>query len=167
MFDQLPLVRMTFVALVLALAGCAATSGHVTQKEPVPEINMQQGVALKGYDPVAYFSNHAPTKGTDQLTYSWRGLTWKFASAENRDAFAHTPEHYAPEFGGYCAFAISRGQIADIDPNSWAVVGDKLYLNNNPFAQEFWDQDRPGNIEAGNVNWPLVPKIPPAQIGTK
>ncbi len=124
------------VAIALSLAGCAATPGRVSQTTPIAPINTENGVALKGYDAVAYFADKTARKGSDQITYSWQGLTWKFVSDDNRRLFAAQPAHYAPQYGGYCAFAISRGLIADVDPNSWAVVDDRLYLNNNPFAHE-------------------------------
>jgi len=151
-------VRIVAVFALLAVGGCAATPGKVSVKDPVPVINSENGVAVKGYDPVAYFTTGSPQKGSDDFTFPWRGVTWKFVSAENRAAFIQAPEHYAPQYGGYCSFAVSRGTIADIDPGSWAVVGDRLYLNNNPFAHQLWSEDRPGNIAAADQNWPLIPK---------
>jgi hypothetical protein len=148
----------SIAAIIFGLAGCAASPGQVSQTEPIAATNSENGAALKGYDPVAYFLTHSAQKGSDRYTYDWHGVTWKFISEENRAKFIGAESHYAPQYGGYCAFAISRGLIADVDPNSWAVVDDKLYLNNNPFAHELWNQNRPGNIAAGDQNWPLVPK---------
>jgi hypothetical protein len=162
MFIQSRLQGPMAVVVTLLLAGCAATPGLVSQKEPVAPLNSENGVALKGYDAVAYFADKSPKKGSDQITYAWDGLTWKFVSEGNRKQFAAQPAHYAPQYGGYCAFAVSRGLIADVDPNSWAVVDDRLYLNNNAFAHQLWSEDRPGNISAGDRNWPLVPKQPAA-----
>jgi len=158
----LPISRRTAtvtLAALLLLGGCA-TDGSVSQTKPIPPLNAENGVALKGHDPVAYFSAGKPMSGQAGIEHRWRGLTWRFASVANRDAFAAEPERYAPQFGGYCAFAISRGYIADIDPAAWAVERGKLYLNNNAFAHQLWEVDRPGNIAAGERNWPLVPKLP-------
>ena len=142
------------------MTACAATSGKVSQTRPVDELNLQHGVALKGYDPVAYFAAGAAANGSAANSYQWQGATWLFSTPEHREAFMADPAHYAPEFGGYCAFAVSRGTTADADPHQWAIVDGKLYVNNNAFAKKLWDQDRPANIVAGDANWPLIPKRP-------
>ena len=145
---------------VMIIAACAATPGKVSQTKPVASLNLRQGVALKGYDPVAYFDEGAPTVGDPAIRYQWQGATWLFSTPAHRERFVAAPARYAPQYGGYCAFAVSRGAIADADPDQWAVVDGKLYVNNNAFAKKFWDQDRPANIEAGDSNWPLIPKYP-------
>jgi hypothetical protein len=150
--------RICVAALMFALCACAATPGKVLQSESVAPINSDDDVAIKGYDPVAYFTGRKPMVGSPAIEQTWHGIKWRFASRENRDAFIAAPETYAPQFGGYCSFAVSRGTVADIDPHQWAVVDGKLYLNNNGFAQSLWDKDRPGNITAGEINWPLIPK---------
>jgi YHS domain-containing protein len=144
----------------MIVAACAATPGKVSQTQPVDELNLRQGVALKGYDPVAYYADGAPAAGDPAITYQWQGATWLFSTAEHREVFKADPAHYAPQFGGYCAFAVSRGTTADADPQQWAIVDGKLYVNNNAFAKKLWDQDRPGNIVAGDTNWPLIPRRP-------
>ena len=156
------LARALAVAAAVAVSGCA-TYGSVSQKEPVSPVNIAHGVAVKGYDPVAYFEDRKPVEGHPEITAQHDGVTYRFASEAHRQTFQAKPEHYAPQFGGFCAFAISRGMIADVDPTQWAVVGDHLYLNNNAVAQQIWDIDRPGNIRAGDRNWPLVPKLPQPQ----
>lgn len=153
-----PFLMILLTALMVA--GCAATPGKISVTKPVPELNTADGLALRGYDAVAYFTDGKPVRGSDAHTYEWRGAKWTFASAQHRDAFVSDPGRYAPAFGGYCAFAVSRGTTADGDPHQWAVVDDKLYLNTNAFAQQLWNNDRPGNIAAGAVNWPLIPKAP-------
>jgi len=114
------------------------------------------GGAIRGYDPVAYFTERRPVKGGDTHTLEYLSATWKFASAENRAAFEAAPEKYAPQYGGYCAFAVSRGYTASIDPEAWTIVDDKLYLNYSKSVRESWSQDIPGNIEKANANWPAV-----------
>ena len=150
------------LAVLAVIAACAATPGRISQTEPVDEINKQQGLALEGYDPVAYFTEGKPVAGSDAASYHWRGATWQFSTPEHRDAFIADPERYAPQFGGYCAFAMSRGTTVDGDPHQWAIVDGKLYVNNNPLAMTLWNQHRPASIKAGNVNWPLIPKLPSA-----
>lgn len=151
-------MRALWLGAALMVGGCAV-QGHVSQSTPIAAVNTQDGVALKGYDPVAYVTDVRPVKGDPRFTATWNGATYQFASAEHRDRFLADPGKYAPQYGGYCAFAISRGRIADIDPDQWARVNGKLYLNNNAFAQAAWSVDRPGNIAAGDSNWPLVPKL--------
>ena len=86
-------------------------------------------------------------------------LAVSFASAENRNLFVEMPEKFLPQYGGYCAFAIALNQIADIEPDQWAIVNNKLYLNNGFLAQTLWSLDKAGNIARGDQNWPLVPKL--------
>jgi hypothetical protein len=149
---------------VVIIAACAATPGKVSQTKPVALLNLRQGVALKGYDPVAYFAEGAPTAGDPAIRYQWQGATWLFSTPAHRARFMADPARYAPQFGGYCAFAVSRGTTADADPGQWAVVDGKLYVNNNVFAKKLWDQDRPANIDAGDSNWPLIPKYPAGSL---
>jgi hypothetical protein len=154
-------VRQMFALLALTLiAACAATPNKVSQVRAVDEIDLQKGFGLKGYDPVAYFAEGRPAAGNASISYQWRGATWLFATKEHRAAFVADPVRYAPQFGGYCAFAVSRGTTADGDPLQWAVVDNKLYVNTNAFAMALWNGDRPGNIQAGNSNWPSIPKRP-------
>jgi YHS domain-containing protein len=121
-------------------------------------VNTADGLALKGYDPVAYFTDGQPTKGADQYSFQWKGVTCRFASAENLKRFKADPEKYLPQYGGYCAYAMSLDRIADIDPHRWAIVGGKLYLNNDFLAQNLWSLNKSGNIASADRNWPLYPK---------
>jgi YHS domain-containing protein len=135
---------------VWAVAGSPAT--------PVAPVNTTDGLALKGYDPVAYFTDEHPKKGEDQYSFQWKGVTYRFASAENLKRFKADPEKYLPQYGGYCAYAMSLDRIADIDPHRWAIVGGKLYLNNGFIAQDLWSLNKSGNIASADHNWPLYPK---------
>ena len=139
------------VALILA-----AVFGANAQKN---EVYAPKGNAINGYDPVAFFTMSKPVMGSDDYTFMYKDVKWKFSSKENRDAFQANPEHYAPQYGGYCAFAIALNQIADIDPDKWAIVDNKLYLNNSFISQTLWSFDKTGNIARGDHNWPLVPKL--------
>jgi hypothetical protein len=128
--------------------------------KPVPALNLVHGAALRGYDAVAYFTDSQPVSGSDANTYVWQGANWKFSTPDHLRAFAAQPGRYAPQYGGYCAFAVSRGTTADGDPLQWAVVDGKLYVNNNAFAMHLWNEDRSGNVAAGDINWPLIPRQP-------
>ena len=139
------------IVLLLALAP-TAIAGKV---DPVYQ---QGGLAIRGYDAVAYYQQSAPVKGSSQFSYQWRGATWLFASAENRDRFQADPERYAPQYGGYCAYAVSKGHTASIDPEAWKIVDGKLYLNYSKGVQKKWEQDVPGNIVKADKNWPDLHK---------
>ena len=142
-------------------AGCTdslqSTSDKTeTQAEAKPSVFAEDGVAIQGYDPVAYFSESKPVKGSNEFSYEWQGATWHFSNAENRDLFAAEPDKYAPQYGGYCAWAVKEGTTAPIDPQAWKIVDGKLYLNLNPNIQKRWEEDIPGNIAKADQNWPEV-----------
>ena len=121
-----------------------------------PQIYAEDGIAVDGSDVVAYFTQGMPVAGSADISYDWMGATWLFSTEENRDMFAATPDAYAPQFGGYCAYAVSQGYTAPTIPEAWRIVDGKLYLNFSLRAQELWLQDVPGNIAKGNANWPGV-----------
>lgn len=112
--------------------------------------------ALNGYDAVAYFTDGKPVRGRSEFSYSWKGATWLFANQKNLDAFKAKPEAFAPQFGGYCAWAVSQGYTAKGDPNHWKIFDGKLYLNYDARVQRDWERDIPGHISKGNGNWPAV-----------
>lgn len=158
-----PLRGIAAVALVLAFAVLAVPGSAVAAPSPVKPVNADDGLALKGYDPVAYFTTGRPTPGREQFTHRYRGAAYRFASAENRDRFAAAPEAYAPQYGGYCAYAISINRIADIDPARWAIVDGKLYLNNNRLSHLLWSANKPGHIRSGDRYWAEFPKAADAE----
>ena len=138
------------VLAVLLVVAAAAVA-------PAQQVNSGRGgVAVKGYDVVAYVTAGRPMEGSEQFVHRIGATTYRFASAANRDAFAKEPERYLPQFGGFCAYAVSRGYTADIDPQAWRIVDGKLYLNYNRGAQEKWEQDVAGNISKGEANWPAL-----------
>ncbi|MEO0633050.1 MAG: YHS domain-containing (seleno)protein [Pseudomonadota bacterium] len=120
------------------------------------EVYSENGIAVDGTDVVAYFTKGAPVTGNPELAYKWNGATWHFSSAENRDAFAADPAGYAPQYGGYCAYAVSEGYTASTVPDAWKIVDGKLYLNYSRRVQRWWERDIPGRIADGNANWPTV-----------
>ncbi|NNK58126.1 MAG: YHS domain protein [Desulfofustis sp.] len=116
-----------------------------------------RGLAIKGYDAVAFFKDSTPVEGSKEYELTWKEVKWRFASAENRDLFEADPENYAPQYGGYCAWAVAQGSTASVDPkNAWVIVAGKLYLNYNKEIQTKWAKDIPGNIAKADANWPGV-----------
>ncbi len=116
------------------------------------------GVAIKGYDAVAYFADGKPVKGESDYSYEWNGAEWRFSSAAHRDLFKADPVKYAPQYGGYCAWAVSRGYAAGIDPEAWKIVNGRLYLNYSMKVQKQWAEDIPGNVAKAEENWPEILK---------
>jgi len=115
------------------------------------------GVAIEGYDTVAYFTDGEAKKGSEEFAYDWLGATWYFANAEHRDLFAEHPVRYAPQYGGHCAVGTASGEsTANIDPEAWSIVDGKLYLQYSQGAQEEWEQDRANMIAAADEKWPEV-----------
>ena len=110
-------------------------------------------VAIHGYDPVAYFDQGRPIQGEKALAAEWRGASWRFASATHRETFLKDPERYAPQYGGYCAWAMTRGEFADVDPTAWRIVSGKLFLNYDAAVQKKWERDVPGHILAADRRW--------------
>jgi len=137
--------------------------GRAEGVEPVNRSS--DGLALRGYDAVAYFSEGAAVEGRAEFAHQWNGARWLFKSAENRDAFAREPEAYAPQYGGYCSYAVAHGYTADADPQAWKVVGGKLYLNYNADVRLLWEQDIPGFLQKSEQNWPQFLKRKPEHKG--
>jgi len=102
---------------------------------------------------VAYHTEGKAVEGNAEFTHQWRGATWRFASAENRDRFIAAPERYAPQYGGYCSWAVSHGYTANGDPKAWKVVDGKLYLNYNDAVKKKWEEGEREYIEQGDHNW--------------
>jgi YHS domain-containing protein len=145
-------MRFVPAIFLLSFAGAALAPA----KSPVDPVNQSKGVAIKGYDPVAYFTQSKPVKGSAGINFSWGGATWWFASREDRDAFQADPSKYAPQFGGYCAWAVGHNYTADTDPAAWKIVDGKLYLNYSRDIQKKWEVEQPKLIEEATRNWPAL-----------
>ncbi len=143
----------TLVSVLVGIAVAGIPAAHALS--PVNK-TLLAGVALDGYDPVAYFTDGEPVEGKKEHSLEWSGATWRFVSAAHREEFQKTPEKYAPQYGGYCAWAVAQNYTADSDPEAWTIVGDKLYLNYSKKVMEQWQQDVPGNIAKANGNWPKL-----------
>lgn len=144
-----------FLTLIAALFAVFAPVPATAAPAP-PVSATQEGVAIRGYDPVAFFTLGRPQEGAPAYSYDYQGATWRFASAENLAAFKADPSRYAPQFGGYCAWAVSQHYLAPGDPNFWKIVDRKLYLNANARAKELWEADQADAIRRGHSNWPAV-----------
>jgi hypothetical protein len=137
-----------------ALGGLLLHAGPVHALHPV--WSNWRGLAVAGYDSVAYFTDGKAVAGSPDFTTEWNGATWRFASAAHRDVFVAEPAKYAPQFGGYCAWAVAQNDTAGIDPESWRIVDGKLYLNYSKDIQAKWERDVPGNIRKADANWPKL-----------
>ena len=140
------LVVLTLLAFVIG----PAFAGEYFEKD---------GVAISGYDPVAYFVEMKPVKGSPEFHAEYQGSTFYFSSAANRDTFAANPDKFAPQYGCYCAFGMAKGYKAVIAPAAFTVVDDKLYLNYSESVRSQWKLDIPGYIRKAHENWPDVKKL--------
>ncbi len=131
---------------------CAATS----ESAPSVYTESSSGLAIRGTDPVAYFTEGKAVQGDSEYETEYQGAVWRFSNAENQELFESDPEAYAPQYGGYCAKALSEGNVVSTDPESWKIVDDKLYLNYSPEVQQQWVQDIEGNIKLADEKWPDV-----------
>jgi YHS domain-containing protein len=152
----------------VVVIGIAAAIGafSLRRADGVEPVNKDSaGRALRGYDAVAYFREARAAEGRAEFEHTWNGTRWLFASAENRDAFAREPEAYAPQYGGYCSYAVAHGYTADGDPRAWKIVGGKLYLNYNEQVRQLWGLDIPGYLQKSETHWPRFVKHKPEHKG--
>jgi YHS domain-containing protein len=139
-----------FSILLIVVAAMAATC---SRPESLGLNTDASGSALRGYDAVAYFAVDSAVKGDPKFEYAWNGAKWFFSSEENMTKFKADPEAFAPQFGGYCAYAVSEGYTADADPEAWKIVDGKLYLNYNREVQNIWEKNEAERIANGKKNW--------------
>lgn len=127
----------------------------IIMAQPV-KINSKDGIAIKGYDPVAYFTLGKAIKGLPDFSYKWGGTTWQFSVKAHLDSFVVRPEKYVPQYGGYCAFGCSENHLSPTDPEAWTIVNGKLYLNYNLRTRVAWLQDTTTRIKNANMYWPSL-----------
>jgi hypothetical protein len=140
--------------VVLIVALTIASYFAFATKPAITAINVDSNlVAIHGYDTVAYFTEAKPTKGKKEFKHVWQDANWHFASTTNRDLFATNPDRYAPQYGGYCALGIAAGEFAQIDPEAWAIIDDKLYLNKSKFYLKEWAKAPKAHIFVSEHNW--------------
>jgi hypothetical protein len=150
-----------FAVAMMILAAPASVVVPTVASAAVPgstsAVNVDgSGLALRGYDPVAYFDGGAPTRGIETISATYDGARYVFASEAHRQAFQADPQRYIPEFGGYCAIGTSFGEKVDADPETGRVVNGKLYVNFDKRAQALFNKDVPGTISRADQNWPTV-----------
>jgi YHS domain-containing protein len=140
---------------VFAVVAVTAETGPVLADESV-NTGYFGGVAIMGYDPVAYFTDNRAVKGSEKYSYDWLGTPWHFASREHQEMFTADPIKYAPQYGGYCAAEVVGGSVTvDIDPNAFKIIDGKLYLiYDKPHADDFASHAE--NVAAADANWPKV-----------
>jgi len=148
-------MRKLLAAAAFALATAFAGAPAHADQAPVHTAFLSN-VGVGGYDPVAYFTDGRAVRGSTQHRIVHQGYEYRFASAEHLAAFRANPTRYLPQYGGYCAWAVSQNYTAHGNPLNWRIVDGRLYLNYNDEIQRRWERDIPGFIRAANVNWPGV-----------
>ncbi|MCO5151602.1 MULTISPECIES: YHS domain-containing (seleno)protein [unclassified Shinella] len=134
----------TVVCLASVLSPALAKAGEVFSKE---------GVAINGYDAVAYFTEGGPVKGASAFSAPYKGAIFHFSTAANREAFLRDPVRYVPQYGGYCAYGTAKGYKAPTEPQAFSIVDGKLYLNYNDDIKALWSKDTKGYIQKADENW--------------
>jgi YHS domain-containing protein len=140
--------------LLLSLAIVPLTPPSLAAQRVMQVNTDERGLAITGYDPVAYFTAGKPMLGSAAFTATHDGATWHFASAAHRDLFVKDPARYAPQYGGYCAFGVAGNYKVKVDPEAWRIEGGKLYLNYDKGVQRRWLADIPGYLAKSERNWP-------------
>ena len=138
---------------VVLLAASTAVAGQKINKDT-------EGVAILGYDTVAYFTDGRPVKGSPDFEYVWQDARWRFASAEHRTLFVSSPDHYAPQFGGFCTGGIGFGRLVPINPDAWVIVEDRLYLHYDKGGRDETAADPKAHITAAAEQWRVLGKTP-------
>ncbi|MEE2877769.1 MAG: YHS domain-containing (seleno)protein [Pseudomonadota bacterium] len=151
------MIRTLFAALAISTLALATAGPAYADKKPV-YTGVFSNVAVEGHDAVAYFTEGKPVKGKEKFSTMHQGAEFRFSSAENLALFEADPEKYAPQFGGYCAWAVAQGDTAKGDADHWKIVDGKLYLNYNKKIQERWELNQAAFIDDANANWPTVLK---------
>ncbi|NVO54545.1 YHS domain protein [Rhodobacteraceae bacterium B1Z28] len=145
------LTRRSLLGALTAFALAPAASA-----QDMPVFYATDGAAMAGYDPVSYFEGTVPTQGQPEIAVMWKGVEWYFASQKNRELFESNPRAFAPQFGGYCSYAMAYGVLKSTDPSAWQVVEGRLYLTHSPEVEQIWRQDQVGYIAMAEENWPVV-----------
>lgn len=140
------LSRLLLAALLAGSAGLAQAAAPINTLKPGLISDSPTGIAILGYDTVAYFTDHKAVAGSDQYQTRWMGANWKFASQQHLDLFKASPAQYAPQYGGYCAYGVTRDYLVKVDPTQFTVLDGKLYLNYDADVQKKWSQDPQGYI---------------------
>jgi len=147
----MPVISRLFAVIALVFVAGAARAEK-------PEVYAANGAAIGFFVQVAASTEKKPVKGNPQFSFAWKGATWHFASAANRDTFQADPAKYAPQYGGYCAFGASEGYAVKTEPDAWSIVNGKLYLNYNTTVRTKWSENTNERIQRADKNWPEILK---------
>jgi YHS domain-containing protein len=161
-----PALRIAATSFAFAVATAALSSAIAVVPASTSAINTNQaGLALHGYDPVAYFTVGRPTAGTARFVAKHEGVTYRFATADNLKRFKADPAAYTPQFGGFCAMGVALDKKLDGDPKIWKIVDGKLYVNVNKDVQTTWLSNVAGNLLKASEQWPKINNKSPASLG--
>lgn len=150
-----PVKSAIMLALCAGLALAASGAGAPWAMAAQSQINtLEGGTAIRGYDPVAYFTEGAPREGKAEFAAQHAGATWHFASARNKALFKADPAKYTPVYGGYCAYGVAQGYLVKIEPEAWAIRDGKLYLNYDRSMQKMWSEKPAHYIADADRKWP-------------
>lgn len=149
------ITRRNFLA-ASALAVPVTTLMHAPAFAATPPVYATKGIAINGYDPVAYFTDSKAVRGDMAFVSNWDGAKLLFSSAANKEMFDADPDAFAPRYGGYCAYAVSRGYTAKTAPSAWSIYEGRLYLNYSRSVRALWSTNKSGNVAKADANWPGV-----------
>jgi YHS domain-containing protein len=148
--NKVKIVGVVLTTMILLVGGMAFAGSSFNVDS--------NGFAIKGYDPVAYFTMSKPVMGKDDYMLEWKGAKWKFSTEKHKKMFMDNPEKYAPRYGGYCAYGVAINDLFNIQPEAWTIVDGRLYLNKNLEVRDLWRKDIPGYIKKADMNWPGLMK---------
>lgn len=164
-------LRFTAASVIAVALSASVGMPHSYAAEPsktTVALNVDQnGVMLKGYDPVAYFTDGKALKGSEQFSAEYEGARYNFASAAHKDLFLKDPAKYMPAYGGFCAMGAVFDKKLDGDPTLWRIVDGRLYVNVNADAAKKWVEDVPGNIAKANIAWPKIKDVPAKELNAR
>jgi YHS domain-containing protein len=155
-------LRRIFIAQLVALVSAAITLPAISAQPPYNTLlrdtpaEGRGDVAIRGYDTVAYFTQGKAVPGNNAFVTEWMGAKWKFASQQHLDLFKASPDRYAPQYGGYCAYGVSQGYLVKVDPEAWSVIDGKLYLNYDAKVQALWKKDAARYIKLADSKFPAL-----------
>lgn len=158
MLSRRTLILAGLSGIALVGTGAVLSADRALAQDSLIYTGIVKGVAVGGYDAVAYFTEGKPVQGKPEFALDHGGAKWHFATAANRDAFKAEPAKYEPQYGGHCAFAVASGYTAKGDPLAWTVSNGKLYLNYNQAVKKSWEADIPGFVKKGDASWPALAK---------
>jgi len=153
---KVPIMLRSFLIMVILLSFSTFYSSSVLAKDSEISTGFFSDTAVSGYDTVAYFKQNKAVEGLKKYSTEYKGATWLFSSEQNKLDFIASPEKFAPQYGGYCAYAISNNNTASGDPELWSIHDNKLYLSYNKDIEKKWEKDKEGIVKNANGNWPKI-----------